>query len=175
MSLTISTIARTAIEQMFSGLDGVLIKGQAAAKGKGVDEAVYLNWRLAPDMLPLTRQVQIGTEIPARGLSRLAGAKLPSFPDDEKTFDELRSRVAGALAHIRALPAAPMDADPGKEITVPMGPRERTFTRINFLQHFILPNMYFHVTATYLILRHLGTDIGKMDFLASPADKRGGT
>jgi len=168
MSVTISSVARTATDQMFSGLDGVLQKGAAAAKAKGVDEAVYLNWRIAPDMLPLTRQVQFATEIPARGLSRLAGVALPSFPDTEANFAELRARVANARAHIKGLPSAPMDANPDQEIKVPMGKEERTFTRINFLQHFILPNLYFHTTTTYLILRHLGVDIGKLDFMAAP-------
>jgi len=168
MPVTISSVARIATDQMFAGLDGVLQKGAAAAKARGVDEAVYLNWRLAPDMYPLTRQVQFATEIPARGLSRLAGAALPSFPDTETTFAELHARVARARAHIKDLPSAPMDADPDKEIKVPMGKDERTFTRSNFLQHFILPNLYFHCTATYLILRHMGVEIGKMDFLAAP-------
>jgi uncharacterized protein len=168
MSISISSVARIATDQMFSGLDGVLQKGAAAAKATGVDEAVYLNWRLAPDMFPLTRQVQFATEIPARGLSRLAGVALPSFPDTEATFAELRARVARARDHIKGLPSAPMDAEPDKEIKVPMGKEERTFTRINFLQHFILPNLYFHTTATYLILRHLGVDIGKLDYMAAP-------
>jgi len=133
-----------------------------------VDEGVYLNWRLAADMLPLTRQVQFATEIPARGLSRLAGAPLPGFPDTETTFDALLARVARAREHIKGLPSAPLDADPDSDIKVPMGKEERTFTRINFLQHFILPNLYFHTTTTYLILRHLGVDIGKLDFMAAP-------
>ena len=168
MAVTISSIAIIATDQMFSGLDGVLQKGAARAKAAKVDEAVYLNWRLAPDMFPLSRQVQFATEIPARGLSRLAGTEIPSFPDTEQTFDELRARVARARAHIAGLPAPPMDADPDGEIRVPMGKEERTFTRINFLQHFILPNLYFHTTTAYLILRHLGVDIGKADFLAAP-------
>jgi uncharacterized protein len=168
MALTISSVARTATDQMFTGLDRVLEKGAASAKASGVDESVYLNWRLAPDMYPLTRQVQIATEIPARGLSRLAGVALPSFPDTEQTFAELRARVARARAHIQGLPTAALDADPDKDILVPMGPWEMTFTRVNFLQHYILANHYFHVTAAYLILRHLGVDIGKMDYLAAP-------
>jgi hypothetical protein len=168
MPITISSVARIATDQMFSGLDGVLRKGAAHAKAKDVGEAVYLNWRLAPDMFPLTRQVQFATEIPARGLSRLAGAAIPSFPDTEQTFDELRDRVARARALIAGLNTSSMDADPDGEIRVPMGKEERTFTRINFLQHFILPNLYFHTTTTYLILRHLGVEIGKPDFLAAP-------
>jgi len=168
MPVTISSVASIATDQMFSGLDGVLRKGAAHAKAKDVGEAVYLNWRLAPDMFPLTRQVQFATEIPARGLSRLAGAAIPGFPDTEQTFDELRDRIARARALIAGLNTSSMDADPDREIRVPMGKEERTFTRINFLQHFILPNLYFHTTTTYLILRHLGVEIGKLDFLAAP-------
>jgi hypothetical protein len=168
LAITLSSVARTALDQMFTALDGVLQKGAAAAKAKGVDEAVYLSWRLAPDMFPLTAQVQLATEIPARGLSRLAGLPLPSFGDGEKSFEELRKRIATARAHIDALPGDAMDAEPDREIRVPMGQEERTFTRIGFLQNFVLPNVYFHTAAAYLILRHLGVDIGKRDFLAAP-------
>jgi hypothetical protein len=168
LAITLSSVARTALDQMFTGLDGVLQKGAAAAKAKGVEEAVYLGWRLAPDMFPLTAQVQFATEIPARGLSRLAGLAIPSFGEGEKSFQELRHRIAAARAHIDALPAEAMDAEPERIIVVPMGPEERTFTRIGYLQNFILPNVYFHATAAYLILRHLGVDVGKRDFLAAP-------
>lgn len=168
MAVSLSSVARTATDQMFAGLEGVLRKGAAHAAERGIAEAVFLDWRLAPDMFPLVRQVQFATEIPARGLSRLAGAPIPGFPDTERSFDELLARVARARDLIQALPAAPMDADPDREIRVPAGKEERVFTRINFLQHFILPNLYFHTTTTYLILRHLGVGIGKLDFLAAP-------
>lgn len=168
MTVSISSVARLATDQMFAGLDRVLQKGADHARAKGVEEAVYLNWRLAPDMYPLTQQVRFATEIPARGLSRLAGVAIPSFPDTEQDFAELRARVARARTLIGDLPCAPLDADPDQDIRVPMGKEERTFTRINFLQHFILPNLYFHTTAAYLILRHLGVEIGKPDFLAAP-------
>ena len=174
MSLTISSVARTATDQMFSGLDGVLHKAAESGKARGIADAVFLNWRLAPDMLPMSRQVQFATEIAARGLSRLAGTPIPSFPDTEQTFEELRARIARARAHISELPSALMDANPELEIRVPMGKEERTFTRINYLQHFILPNLYFHTTAAYLILRHLGVEIGKPDFLAAPPRQTAG-
>lgn len=169
MSVSISSVARIATDQMYSGLDGVLRKGAAHARSLEIDEAVFLNWRLAPDMLPLTRQVQFATEIPARGLSRLAGVEVPSFPDTEQTFDELCARITRPRNHIRGLPSAAMDADPDKGMKVPMGKEERAFTRINFLQHFVLPNLYFHTTTAFLILCHLGVAIGKMGFLAVPA------
>ncbi len=169
MTITLSAIANTAVDQMFRGLDGVLEKGAAAAKAKGVEDEVYLNWRITPDMFPLARQVQIATEVSARALSRLAGVEPPSFDDDEKTFADLRARISKAHSIIKDLPAEALDADPDAPITFPVGPdREMTMPRRAYLQNFILPNLYFHVTATYLILRHLGVDIGKTDFLAVP-------
>lgn len=169
MTIVLSTITNAAIDQMFRSLDGVLEKGATAAKAKGVEESVYLNWRMAPDMLPLLRQVFLATEVPARGLSRLAGAELPSFADDETTFAELRARISKADAFIKGLSADALDADPDGSITFPAGPdREFTLPRRAYLQNFILSNLYFHVTTTYIILRHLGVDIGKTDFLAIP-------
>ncbi len=172
MTLTLSTVARTATDQMFSGLDGVLQKAAASGKARGIADTVFLNWRLAPDMLPMSRQVQFATEIPARGLSRLAGVAIPGFPDNEQSFEELRARIARARGLIGELPTAPLDAHPEQEIRVPMGKEERTFTRSNYLQHFILPNLYFHTTTAYLILRHLGVGIGKLDFMAAPPASR---
>ncbi len=169
MNVTLSSLANTAIDQMFRGLDGVLEKAAAAAKAKGVEEEVYLNSRLAPDMLPLIRQVRIATELPARALSRVAGADLPNLADDETSFADLRARISRAHAFIKDLSEEAIDAEPDASITFPVGPdREMTLPRRAYVQNFILPNLYFHVTASYLILRHLGVEIGKADFLAVP-------
>ena len=169
MTITMSTVANAAIDQMFRGLDGVLVKAAADAQARGIEEDVYLNARLAPDMLPLVRQVRIATEIPARALSRLAGVELPSLTDDETTFADLRKRISTAHTFIKDLPKDGLDADPDGPITFPAGPdREMTLPRRAYLQNFILPNLYFHVTTSYAILRHLGVEIGKLDFLAVP-------
>lgn len=169
MTITLSSSANAAIDQMFKALEGVLKKGAAAAKTKDVEDSIYLDWRLAPDMFPLAFQVRVATELPARALSRLAGAELPSFSDDETTFAEMLQRIAKARDFIKSLPAAAIDADPDKSITFPVGPdNEMTMPRRAYVQNFILPNLYFHVTAAYLILRHLGVDLGKRDYLAAP-------
>ena len=169
MSLTISTVANSAIEQMFSALDGVLAKAAAHAEAKGVEEAVYLNWRLAPDMFSLVRQVQVATELPARSLSRLAGADMPSFADDETSIADLRDRIKKARDHIKSLDVEALDADLDGPISFPAGgDNEMTLPRRAYLLNMILPNLYFHVTATYAILRQLGVEIGKRDFLAVP-------
>ena len=168
MTFTSSTVANGAIFQMFSALDSVLTKAEESAKGREIEEEIFLSARLAPDMLPMVSQVRIATELPARALSRLAGADMPSFADDETSFAALRARATKALAHIKALDADAVDHDPSADITVPFGPgNEMTMPRAQYLQGFILPNLYFHMTMTYAILRHNGVELGKRDFLAA--------
>ena len=169
MTITISSSLNAAIGQMFTALDGILEKAAAHADANGVEEQVYLNWRLAPDMLPLLRQVRIATELPARAMSRVAGADMPSFADDEETISQLRDRIKKAHAFIKSLPADALDANPGDPITFPVGPENKmTLPRLSYAQNFILPNLYFHVTTAYAILRQVGVEIGKMDYMAVP-------
>lgn len=165
MSFTLSQAAYTSIGQMFDALKGVLDKGAAYAKAREMDEAVLINWRLAPDMFPLSRQVQIATDIAGRGLARLSGAELPSNPDAETTFEALRGRVIKAEAFIAGLDRAKIDIDPEGSVTFPLGPETMTMKRSDYLLLFVLPNVYFHVTTTYAILRACGASLGKMDFL----------
>jgi len=168
MTVTPSFVALSAVDQMFKGLAGVLEKAATHAKEFGVEESVYLNWRLAPDMLDARRQVQIATELPARALSRLAGVEPPSFPDGEESFEELRARISTAQSFIRDLDKAALDADHDADITFPAGPdAEMTLPRDRYLMNYILPNFYFHVTAAYAIFRTCGVPLGKMDYLAS--------
>lgn len=167
MSTSLAGVVRAATDQMYAGLDGVLRKGAAHAEAKGVDEAVFLNWRLAPDMLPMKFQVQVATEVPPRTLSRLAGVEVPSLGELGDTFESLHAHVEKARGFISDLSDDAINADPDGDITIPVGPEEQTFKRGAFIQNFILPNLYFHVTANYLILRHLGVDIGKRDYLAA--------
>ena len=166
MSLLPSYIAYTTIDQMFRGLEGILKKGQSHAAETGTDESVYLNWRLAPDMFPLVRQVQVATEFPARGMSRLAGQEVPAFPDNEVDFAGLLARLEAAKAHIEALDHAAIDANPEGDITFPVGKDEMTMTRGQYLLTFLLPNLYFHVSTAYALLRGCGVPLGKRDFLA---------
>jgi hypothetical protein len=168
MSLSASVTVHAVLAQMFSGLNSVLEKGAQYAKSKNIDESVLVNWRLTPDMFPMSRQVQIATDIPARGLARLAGADLPSFPDTEKAIEELRARVAKSHAFIKDLDRAKIDANPEGDVTFPVGPDTMTMKRQQYVLTFILPNLYFHVTMAYANLRACGVPIGKGDFLARP-------
>lgn len=166
MSLTHSDVAHAALTQMFDGLDGVLDKAAANAKTRSIEESVFLNWRLAPDMFPMRRQVQIACDITSRGLARLAGAELPTAADEETSFAALRARVASARAFIAGLDRKRIDAEPDGDITFPVGSDSMTMKRRDYLLNFVLPNLYFHVTTAYAILRACGVPLGKADFLA---------
>lgn len=168
LPLSHSAIARATLSQMFAALDGVLEKGARHARAAKVEESVLLNWRLAPDMLPMRRQVEIACDIVSRGLARMAGAALPPTPEAGDTFAALRKRVAAARDFVAALDEAKIDADPGGEISFPVGAETMTLKRRAYLLNFVLPNLYFHVTTAYANLRACGVPLGKADFLARP-------
>lgn len=169
MSITISSSTEAAVFQMFEALRLILKKAAEHAEANKIDEAVILDWRLSADMFPFVTQVRFATEIPARALSRLAGAELPGFKDEEKSFAELLARIDRAEAIIKGLDKSALDANPDGDVTVPMGPMEMTLPRVAFAQTWILPNLYFHVMTAYMILRNIGVDIGKRDYLVSLA------
>tara|TARA_R110000744_G_scaffold36034_3_gene83182 strand:+ start:63750 stop:64283 length:534 start_codon:yes stop_codon:yes gene_type:complete len=167
MSIPLSSIAKTQLDQTYRALDGILAKAAAHAAEHKVDEAVYLDWRLTPDMFALKRQVQLVSDFSVRGLSRLAGQDPVSIPDTEASFDDLRARLAAARAAVWALPAAALDADPSGEISFPAGPgKEMTLPRHAFVQNYVLANVLFHASMVYALVRNMGVPVGKRDFLA---------
>lgn len=168
MSLNHSDVSAAAFTQMFAALGGILDKAEGHAKTHGLEESVLLGWRLAPDMFTMARQVQIACDISARGLARLAGVEPPSNPDTETSFAELKARVKKAKDFIASLDAAAINASPDGDVTFPVGPETMTMKRSAYLLNFILPNLYFHVTAAYANLRACGVPLGKADYLARP-------
>jgi hypothetical protein len=146
-------------------LSAILSKAEAFCAAKKIDPSVLINARLAPDMFPLSRQVQIATDIAKGGAARLADIEVPSFPDTETTFAELQARVAKILAFLQTLKAAQIDGSEDRAINLKVGPRELSFKGQDYLTHFVIPNVYFHITAAYAILRHNGVELGKSDFL----------
>lgn len=166
MSITLSEIALGATGQMLASLRHCLTKGETHAAEHGIDEAVYLGWRQAPDMFPMTRQVQIACDIPARGLARLAGTEPSSFPDTEKSFSDLVNRTAAAEGAIRTYDTAAIDADPEGSISFPVRQETMTLPRRQFVTGFIVPNLHFHTTMAYALLRACGVPLGKADYLA---------
>lgn len=170
MPVTAAAFVKIAVAQMFEGLDRSLAKCEAFVKDKGLEESVALDWRIAPDMFPLKRQVAIATELPARALSRLAGADIPDFGGDIESFADCYARTKKSRDIIMGLSSEAIEADPEAIIALPSPRGEREFPRQVLLHNFIIPNLYFHVSAAYLHLRNMGVDIGKMDFLAAPAE-----
>ncbi|RKR00395.1 DUF1993 domain-containing protein [Maricaulis maris] len=166
MTLTLSSVARTQLDQVYRALDGILAKGEAFARDKDVEDSVWLNWRLSPDMFPFARQVQLVSDFSVRGMSRLAGVTPASMPDDETSFAELRTRIEKAREAVWALDTAAIDADPEANITFPAGrDRELTLPRQAYLQNFVIANALFHASTAYNILRQLGVPIGKADMM----------
>ncbi len=168
MSFSMSQACLPAIEIGFSALSAVLDKAGQFAAAKKIDPAVLLNSRLAPDMFSLTRQVQVASDLAKIGTARLAGVEPPRYEDKEATIDELKARLAKTVAFIKTLDTKSIDAAADREITFPLGPTNKGQMKgDDYLNHFILPNVYFHLTAAYAILRHCGVEIGKQDFLGA--------
>src|SRR5271155_5417415 len=151
-----------------NALSGVLDKAEAFAAAKKVDQSVLLHSRLAPDMFDLIRQVQVATDGARRGSARLAGTEAPKFEDNETTIAQLKDRIAKTVAYIKTLDRKAIDASADKEIVFPLGPGKKGHMKgDDYLNHFMLPNFYFHCTAAYTSLRRLGVDVGKRDFLGA--------
>jgi hypothetical protein len=155
-----------------NALSAVLDKAAAFAAAKKVDPAVLLGWRLAPDMFALGRQVQVACDQAKNGSARLAGVEPPKFEDNEISIDQLKQRIAKTVAFLKTLDGKAIDASADKEITFPLGPNKGQMKGSDYLNHFVLPNFYFHLTAAYIIVRHCGVEIGKRDFLGAIPLKR---
>jgi hypothetical protein len=165
MSLSLYQASVPVFSRMLGNLATILTKAEADATARGIDPSVFLTARLAPDMLTLTKQVQIASDGAKGAVARLAGVEPPSFPDDETTFPELQARITKTVAFIGSVDAAAIDAGAAREIVLKMRGTEVKFVGLPFLLHFALPNFYFHVTTAYDILRHNGVVLGKRDYL----------
>jgi uncharacterized protein len=154
-------------KSMLSNLDYFLVKAQAHAEAKKFDPANLLAARLAPDMLPLTRQVLIACDASKFCMARLSGVEAPKFDDTESTIEQLRGRISKTIAYIDSVGADKINGTEDKDITFPIGRdgSTRTMKGEAYLKHWAMPNMYFHVTTAYALLRHNGVDLGKTDYL----------
>jgi len=151
----------------FENLSAILKKGEAYAAEKKFEPSVLINAQLAPDMFPLSRQVQITTDIVKGGVARLAGVEVPSFPDTETTFAELQARITKVSDFLKTFMPAQIDGSEKKKIELKVGGNDLKFEGQPYLLNFVIPNFYFHLTTTYAILRHNGVAVGKMDFLGN--------
>jgi len=164
MSLTMYQASIPVFVRMLDNLSGILDKAAAHAEAKKIDPAIFINARLAPDMFPLSRQVQIATDMVKGCAARLAGIEVPSYEDNESTFSELQARIAKTKAFIESVSASQVDGSEERKITLKFGSKELSFLGQAYLLDFVLPNFHFHLTTTYAILRHNGVEIGKKDY-----------
>jgi uncharacterized protein len=165
MSLSMYQASVPVFAQMLGALGTVLGKAEAHAAAKKIDPAVLMASRLAPDMLPLSRQLHIACDFAKGATARLAGIEVPSWPDDEKTFAEFKERLSKTSGYVQGFKAAQIDGSEEREIVLKMRDSTRTFKGQAYLLHFVLPNFFFHATTAYDILRHNGVELGKRDFL----------
>ena len=150
---------------MLRNLRGILGKGAAHCEEKGIDPGVLVDCRLYPDMFPLSRQVQIATDVVKGFAARLAGQEPPKYEDTEASFDELVARVDKTIAFLETFKPEQIDGTESKEVTLHLRSRDITLKGMDYLNGFVMPNFYFHVTTTYALLRHNGVELGKMDFI----------
>jgi len=150
-----------------ANLKAILEKAAAHAQAHKIDDTVFVTDRLYPNMLPLAKQVQIASDFARGTTARLAGAEPPVIEDNEKTLADLIARVQKTIDYVKPFTAAQIDGSEARSITRPVRGQPRTFTGINYLLQFALPNFYFHSATTYAILRHNGVEIGKTDFLGA--------
>jgi len=164
MSFYDSTVP--AFINILGALNGLLNKAEAHCKAKNIKEDVMLSMRLYPDMLPLTKQFQLACDFAAKGSARLAHVDLPTTPDTETTFEELRQRIAKTIDYLRTFKPAQFEGAEAKEVTFPIGPTDTmTLPGQVYVNRSVFPNFFFHAATAHGILRHNGVEIGKRDFL----------
>ncbi|WP_049621017.1 DUF1993 domain-containing protein [Frateuria defendens] len=165
MTLSMYQAAVPVFIRTLGNLRHVLGKGQAHAQAKGVSDAVLLETRLIPDMHPLRRQVQIATDMVTRGAARLAGLEPPSVPDEEATFEQLYTRLDRTVDYLKSFTPEQIDGSERRAIHLKMRGSELDLEGEAYLLHFVIPNLFFHCTTAYAILRQSGAELGKSDFL----------
>jgi uncharacterized protein len=165
MTISMYQASVPAFIRALNNLAAILEKGAAHAQARKIDDAVLLSSRLYPDMFPLVRQVQIATDTARSGAGRLAGVELPACDDQEATFQDLVLRIRKTIAHLESLQPAQIDGGEDRTISWQTRSSTKSMQALPYLMNHLLPNVHFHVTTAYAILRHGGVEIGKKDFL----------
>jgi hypothetical protein len=155
------------MDRTLAALSAILTKAEAHCEAKGIKPEALLTFRLFPDMFPFTRQVQLTCDFCARAAARLAGAEPKSFPDTETSFAELQARIASAREYMASFPASAHEGAETRAVTIKMRGQDVTMTGLEYLTIYSLPQVYFHATTAYNILRHNGVEIGKRDFMGA--------
>jgi hypothetical protein len=167
MSLTMYQASIPVFVRMLGNLSTILDKAAAHSEVKKIDPSVFINSRLAPDMYPLSRQVQIATDMVKGCAARLAGIDVPSYEDNETTFADLQARIAKTVNFLQSVSAEQIDGSEERTVTLKLRNHEISLHGQPYLLNFVHPNFYFHITTAYAILRHNGVEIGKMDYMGN--------
>jgi uncharacterized protein len=165
MPISMSSASIPVCVSMLGNLSHMLDKLQAFVDEKKCDPNALLHYRMAPDMLPFVKQIHIACDAAKNGVARISGVEAPKFDDTETTVTEFKTRIQKTIDYLKSVPAARLNGTEDKDITFPVGKDTRTMKGEAFLKHWMLPNMFFHVTTAYLILRHNGVALGKRDYL----------
>ena len=165
MALSLYDISIPVFIRGLGQLSHLLDKGFAHAQATAIDAATLVDARLAPDMLTLAGQIQRASDASKLGAARLAAITAPSFPDTEKTWDELQARIAKTIDFLNSVDRTQIDGFEERSVSMKVGGNELEFTSQRYLLQFALPNFFFHVTTAYDVLRHSGVPIGKRDYL----------
>ncbi len=167
MTLSMHSASVPIFVRMLGNLSSCLDKAEAHAVEKKFESSVYLSTRLAPDMLPLSTQIQIACDTVKFCVARLAGVEGPKFEDNEASVAELKQRIAKTIDYARSVPAAQIDGSDAKTISVPRRTGPVSMSGEDYLRFFALPNFFFHVSTSYALLRHNGVPLGKTDYLGA--------
>lgn len=166
MTISMSTACQPIFKTTLGNLSHILDKAQASIEARKLQPEALTQFRLAPDMLPFTRQILIACDAAKNGVARISGVEAPKFDDTETTLADLKVRIQKTLDWLATVPAGKLDGTEDKPITFPVGKdKTRTMNGEDYMKHWMLPNFFFHVTMAYAILRHNGVDLGKADYL----------
>ena len=168
MSLSMHSISIPYFIRSLNNLSVILEKGAAHAEEKDIDPSILVSARLFPDMFPLSRQVQIACDVSKGAVARISGVEAPSFEDTESSFEELQKRISDTIEFLSSVPEDKLNGTEEKHVKFQAGSFEIDFTGATYVSMWALPNLYFHVTTTYNILRHTGVALGKIDYVGAP-------
>ena len=165
MKISMYALSHDVFRKALTQLLHVMEKGIANAKARNFDPNVLAGSRLAPDMFTFAKQIQLTSDFAKNSMARLAGVEAPKFEDSETTMDELVARVKKTLDYIDTISASALEGSETRDIKIPLRDRTVEFKGLPYLQHWAIPNFYFHFVTAYNLLRHNGVDVGKRDFL----------
>lgn len=165
MNISMYEATVPALSLALGNLQNILKKGAEHCEANKFDEAVVLNLRLYPDMLPFSKQIQIATDMSKGCVARLSGTEAPAYEDNEESIAELIARCEKTIAYLQTITPEQINDTEDKEVTMKTPSRELKFDGLTYALKFVLPNVHFHVTTAYAILRHNGVALSKMDYV----------